>query len=158
MCAASECFYCSNQRVISFYLFYLWYQNCHLNNTAFQYCYYLEISTSISDLTSICTLIVHSVGQKQHKQITWLPDAILDKEIMTRKRKSWKNLTLFVCTSKVMKEKGRQDETQIGDQGHMTIPFQVVFELDPATEKWHRWKTVKLQIKSIFKCIYFNLI
>ena len=44
-----------------------------------------------------------------------------------------------------MKEKGRQDETQAGDQGHMTIPFHVVFELDPATEKndigWKLWSS-----------------
>ena len=62
MCAVSECFYCSDQRVISFYVFYFWYQNCHLNNIAFQCCYYLEISTSIPELPSICTLIEHSVG------------------------------------------------------------------------------------------------
>ena len=51
------------------------------------------------------------------------------------KLKTLKNLTSTVSTCKVTKEERRQDETQIGDQGHMTIPFQVVFELDPATEK-----------------------
>ena len=34
-----------------------------------------------------------------------------------------------------MKEKGRQDETQAGDQEHMTIPFQVVIWIGSCNRK-----------------------
>ena len=62
-----------------------------------------------------------------------------------------RNLTSIICTFMVMKDKGRQDETGVGDQGQMTIPFQL-FNLNWILQQRNdiRGKTRKIQIKSVF--------
>ena len=53
-----------------------------------------------------------------------------------------------------MKDKGRQDETHIEDQGPMTIPFQKV-NLNWILQQRNdiRGKTGKIWIKSVFNLI-----